>query len=157
MAEIDGEIFAEPRNESRSALARNAMADAGGPSTPPPPPPKLEELSHLSPQERARIFNQSRAAQQNFRQVAWRAAEKKSKNSGWFRYSQILAPLLPIPLGCYLLYKAIVSFNRTPPPIATDSETVLNRPLYAEPVYQRVSIAPSTIMRNMTPRGGWGS
>ena len=60
--------------------------------------------------------------------------------------------LMPIPIGCYLLYKAIKSFNRNPPPIATDSATVLSRPLYGEPVYQRVSFAPSTIMRNASPR-----
>ncbi len=78
----------------------------------------------------------------------------KGKQSRGFKYAQILAPLLPIPVGCFLLYKAIKSFNRSPPPIATDSQTLLERPLYAEPVYQRVSFAPSTFARNMTPRGG---
>ena len=75
------------------------------------------------------------------------------KQSNWFKYSQIIGPLLPIPVGCYLLYKAICSFNRNPPPIATDSATVMARPLYGEPVYQRISFAPSTIARNMTARG----
>ena len=75
------------------------------------------------------------------------------KQSSWFKYSQIIAPLLPIPVGCYLLYKAITSFNRTPPPIATDARTVLERPLYAEPVYQRVDFSRSTFARNMSPRG----
>lgn len=74
------------------------------------------------------------------------------KQSRWFKYSQVIAPLLPIPLGCYFLYKAIVSFNRNPPPIATDSKTVLSRPLYAEPVYQRVSFERSTFERNMRSR-----
>ena len=46
--------------------------------------------------------------------------------TGW-RWSQILGPLLPVPLGCYLLYKAIESFNRSPPPIADDTGTVLER------------------------------
>ena len=53
-----------------------------------------------------------------------------------FWYAQILGPMLPLPLGCWFLYKALKSFNRSPPPIATDSATVLARPLYAEPVYQ---------------------
>ena len=75
------------------------------------------------------------------------------KQSNWFKYSQIIGPLLPIPVGSYLLYKAICSFNRNPPPIATDSATVMARPLYGEPVYQRISFAPSTIARNMTARG----
>ena len=78
------------------------------------------------------------------------------KYSKWFKYSQVIGPLLPVPVGCYLLYKAICSFNRTPPPIATDSKTLLSRPLYGEPVYERISFAPSTIARNTTPRGGGG-
>ena len=78
----------------------------------------------------------------------------KHKSSNWFKWSQIIGPLLPVPVGCYLLYKAIKSFNRNPPPIATDSKTVLERPLYAEPVYQRVDFSPSTFIRNSTPRGG---
>ena len=53
-----------------------------------------------------------------------------------FKFTQIIVPLLPLPLGCWFLYKALKSFNRNPPPIATDSATVLARPLYAEPVYQ---------------------
>ena len=53
-----------------------------------------------------------------------------------FKATQIIVPLLPVPLGCWFLYKALKSFNRNPPPIATDSATVLQRPLYAEPVYQ---------------------
>ena len=92
-----------------------------------------------------------------------------------FRRLQIVMPLLPIPLGCYFLYKALASFNRNPPPIATDSQTVLSRPLYAEPVYkarrlpappymahatsttracasQSISYSPSAIARNMSPR-----
>ena len=70
-----------------------------------------------------------------------------------FRRLQVVMPLLPIPLGCYFLYKAIVSFNRNPPPIATDAKTVMSRPLYGEPIYQRVSFSPSTFARNMRPRG----
>ena len=86
----------------------------------------------------------------------------------------MIVPLLPLPLGCWFLYKAIKSFNRSPPPIATDSSTVLSRPLYAEPVYevrghpasapwprsqqrrmeQGISYKPSTFIRNATPRGG---
>ena len=58
-----------------------------------------------------------------------------SKKS-FFKWRQVIVPLLPVPLGCWFLYKALVSFNRNPPPIATDSATVLARPLYAEPVYQ---------------------
>ena len=50
--------------------------------------------------------------------------------------------------------KAISSFNRSPPPIATDSGKVLSRPLYPEPVYQKVSFAPSTFAKNMTSRSG---
>jgi hypothetical protein len=45
-------------------------------------------------------------------------------------------PLMPIPLGCFFLYKALKSFNRSPPPIATDARTVLSRPLHPEPVYK---------------------
>ena len=37
-----------------------------------------------------------------------------------FWYAQILGPMLPLPLGCWFLYKALKSFNRSPPPIATD-------------------------------------
>ena len=79
---------------------------------------------------------------------------EKHKQSRWFFWAQAVFGLAPIPIGCYLLYKAIKSFNRNPPPIATDSKTVLSRPLYQEPIYQKVSFAPSTIMRNATPRGG---
>ena len=75
-------------------------------------------------------------------------------NKGFFKWRQIIVPLLPVPLGCWFLYKALVSFNRNPPPIATDSATVLARPLYAEPVYQGISYKPSTFIRNATPRGG---
>ena len=96
----------------------------------------------------------------------------------WFKTAQVAMPLLPIPLGCYFLYKALKSFNRSPPPIATDSRSVLTRPLYGEPVYQvrvtaltssekhgcadrrgprclqGISFAPSTFSRNMSPRNG---
>ena len=91
--------------------------------------------------------------------VRWKPNLSKSgrRSSSWFKYSQIIGPLLPIPVGCYLLYKAIKSFNRNPPPIATDSKTVLERPLYGEPIYQRVSFAPSTIARNMSPRSAGGT
>ena len=91
--------------------------------------------------------------------VRWKPNLSKSgrRGSSWFKYSQIIGPLLPIPVGCYLLYKAIKSFNRNPPPIATDSKTVLERPLYGEPIYQRVSFAPSTIARNMSPRSAGGT
>lgn len=78
--------------------------------------------------------------------------KKKYKQSNWFKGAQMFFGLMPIPIGCYLLYKAIKSFNRSPPPIATDSATVLSRPLYGEPVYQRVSFAPSTFVANSTPR-----
>ena len=74
------------------------------------------------------------------------------KQSRWFKNAQIVAPLLPIPVGCYLLYKAIQSFNRSPPPIATDARSAIATPLYAEPRYERISFAPSTIARNMMPR-----
>eukprot|EP00966_Prymnesium_polylepis_P175423 4059581-Prymnesium_polylepis.1 len=40
-----------------------------------------------------------------------------------FKVMQVAMPMLPIPLGCYFLYKALKSFNRSPPPIATDSRT----------------------------------
>ena len=90
--------------------------------------------------------SQQQQQQQQHHRYTW-GKIKRHKPSKWFRYSQIIAPLLPIPVGCYLLYKAIVSFNRNPPPIATDSKTVLSRPLYQEPIYQRVSFAPSTIAR----------
>lgn len=86
--------------------------------------------------------------------LTWGKQQKgRYKQSPWFKRVQILAPLLPIPVGMFLLYKAIKSYNRSPPPIATDSENVLSRPLYAEPVYQRVSFHPSTIAQNLTPRG----
>ena len=78
------------------------------------------------------------------------------KQSKWFKWAQVIGPLLPVPLGCYFLYKAIQSFNRNPPPIATDSATVLSRPLYGEPVYQRVSFSPDTIRRNMQGRDQGG-
>lgn len=95
-----------------------------------------------------------------------------------FQWAQVIMPLVPIPLGGWFLYKALTSFNRSPPPIATDSKTVLSRPLYAEPVYkartaatplrnvcarcdclphsageQSISYSPTTIARNMTSRG----
>ena len=54
----------------------------------------------------------------------------------YFKVAQVVMPLMPIPVGCYFLYKALKSFNRSPPPIATDSRTVLTIPLYGEPVYQ---------------------
>lgn len=63
---------------------------------------------------------------------------------------QAMGPLLPIPLGCYFLYKAIKSFNRSPPPYHTD----MQRPLYPEPVYKGISFAPSTFASNMTSREG---
>jgi len=65
---------------------------------------------------------------------------------------QIIVPLIPVPIGCFFLYKAIKSFNRSPPPIATDSGTVLARPLYQEPIYTKIDFSPSTISRNMRPR-----
>ncbi len=50
---------------------------------------------------------------------------------------QVAVPLLPIPLGCWFLYKAIVSFNRSPPPYAiSDPKKVMEMPLHSEPVYQ---------------------
>ena len=64
------------------------------------------------------------------------SASSRMSKKGFFKWRQIIVPLLPVPLGCWFLYKALVSFNRNPPPIATDSATVLARPLYAEPVYQ---------------------
>ena len=70
-----------------------------------------------------------------------------------FQWAQVIMPLVPIPLGGWFLYKALTSFNRSPPPIATDSKTVLSRPLYAEPVYKSISYSPTTIARNMTSRG----
>jgi hypothetical protein len=76
------------------------------------------------------------------------------KYSSWFKKVMVAVPLLPIPIGCILLYKAISSLNRSPPPISSDPKTVLSRKLYAEPVYERISFAPSTIARNMSPRGG---
>eukprot|EP00326_Haptolina_ericina_P012654 CAMPEP_0181215798 /NCGR_PEP_ID=MMETSP1096-20121128/26215_1 /TAXON_ID=156174 ORGANISM="Chrysochromulina ericina, Strain CCMP281" /NCGR_SAMPLE_ID=MMETSP1096 /ASSEMBLY_ACC=CAM_ASM_000453 /LENGTH=79 /DNA_ID=CAMNT_0023307697 /DNA_START=114 /DNA_END=353 /DNA_ORIENTATION=- len=77
-----------------------------------------------------------------------------AKKGNFFRRAQVFVPLMPIPLGCFFLYKALKSFNRSPPPIATDARTVLSRPLHPEPVYKGISFAPSTIMRNATPRGG---
>ena len=68
-----------------------------------------------------------------------------------FWYAQILGPMLPLPLGCWFLYKALKSFNRSPPPIATDSATVLARPLYAEPVYQ--ARRPASTARSVHGRG----
>ena len=82
----------------------------------------------------------------------WQYGRGQHKQSNWFKYAQMVGPLLPIPLGCYFLYKAIVSFNRAPPPIARDPSKVLSQPLYAEPVYKQVSFAPSTILSNMSPR-----
>lgn len=57
-------------------------------------------------------------------------------SSARFRRIQIIMPLLPIPLGCYFLYKALKSFNRSPPPYATNARDVTRGPLYSEPVYQ---------------------
>ena len=88
----------------------------------------------------------------NFRKLP-NPAKSGYKQSRYFKWSQVIGPLLPIPVGCYLLYKAIVSYNRNPPPIATDSKTLMERPLYGEPIYQRVSFAPSTFARNSQPRG----
>ena len=76
----------------------------------------------------------------------------------WFKRAQVLAPLLPIPVGCYLLYKALVSLNRTPPPVyVADSRQMLSQPLYPEPHYQRVSFSADTIARNATSRGWTGT
>ena len=61
-------------------------------------------------------------------------------------------PLLPIPLGLFFLYKAIKSFNRSPPPYATDPAEVAKRPLYPEPVYQKIDFSPSTFRSNMMSR-----
>jgi hypothetical protein len=47
------------------------------------------------------------------------------------------------------LYKAIKSFNRSPPPIATDSKTTLERGLYQEPVYQGIDFSRQTFVKNM--------
>ena len=88
----------------------------------------------------------------NWKPTLGKGRHKQSYNK-WFKWSQIIGPLLPIPVGCYLLYKAIKSFNRNPPPIATDAKTVMSRPLYGEPIYQRVSFSASTFARNMRPRG----
>ena len=55
---------------------------------------------------------------------SWGKQKNKYKQSRWFKGSQMFFGLMPIPIGCYLLYKAIKSFNRNPPPIATDSATV---------------------------------
>lgn len=70
---------------------------------------------------------------------------------GW-HYRQVLIPLLPLPIGYYLLYKALEGYNRSPPPLAARASKVLDGPLYAEPVYQSISFSPSTIMANATPR-----
>merc|ERR1712127_136345 len=73
----------------------------------------------------------------------------KDKRLRW-KVIQAMGPLLPIPLGCYFLYKAIKSFNRSPPPYHTD----MQRPLYPEPVYKGISFAPSTFASNMMSREG---
>jgi len=70
--------------------------------------------------------------------------------SHW-KVAQIAAPLLPIPLGCWFLYKAILSFNRSPPPIAI-ADSKGDRPLYPEPVYQSFSFRPSTFAENASSR-----
>ncbi|KAL3925539.1 MAG: hypothetical protein SGPRY_003621, partial [Prymnesium sp.] len=67
-----------------------------------------------------------------------------TRRGGWpfyFKVAQVAGPLLPIPLGCYFLYKAIASFNRSPPPIATDAATAAKMPMYGEPIYQ-ASVEP---------------
>ena len=79
--------------------------------------------------------------------------KNRYKASGWFKYAQVIGPLLPIPVGCYLLYKALTSLQRSPPPNMRDPKDVLKSKLYQEPVYQRISFAPSTFMKNATPRG----
>ena len=49
--------------------------------------------------------------------LTWGKQQKgRYKQSPWFKRVQILAPLLPIPVGMFLLYKAIKSYNRSPPP-----------------------------------------
>ena len=68
-----------------------------------------------------------------------------------WKVAQVAAPLLPIPLGCWFLYKAILSFNRSPPPIATTAEEASHK-LYPEPVYQSFSFRPSTFAENASSR-----
>jgi hypothetical protein len=69
-----------------------------------------------------------------------------------WRAIQVVMPLLPLPLGCYFLYKAIKSFNRSPPPYSSDPDDVLKRPLYPEPIYQKIDFSPSTFRGNMMSR-----
>merc|ERR1712087_452039 len=78
-----------------------------------------------------------------------------SRRRSWTTWQvlQVAMPMLPVPLGCFFLYKALKSFNRSPPPIATDSGTVLSRPLYQEPVYQGIDFSPSKMARNARGRG----
>ena len=68
-----------------------------------------------------------------------------------WKVAQVAAPLLPIPLGCWFLYKAILSFNRSPPPIATTAEEASHK-LYPEPVYQSFSFRPSPFAENASSR-----
>lgn len=70
---------------------------------------------------------------------------------GW-HFRQVIIPMLPLPFGAWLLYKALSSYNMSPPPIASKASKVLKGPLYAEPVYQRIDFSPATIRSNATPR-----
>ena len=73
------------------------------------------------------------------------------KASGW-RTAQIAAPLIPIPIGCFLLYKALTSMMRSPPPRDRSPAQTLASPVYPEPVYQRMSFTPAAFIQNTTPR-----
>ncbi len=70
-------------------------------------------------------------------------------------WGQILGPLLPVPIGCWLLYKAIVSLNRSPPPMYRPAAEVAvpNQAMYPELTYRGIDFSPQTFARNATSRG----
>ena len=75
-----------------------------------------------------------------------------SANARWTRlqWMQVISPLSAIPIGCYFIYNAILSYNRSPPPLS--SNNIKNRKLYTEPVFQAISFAPSTFAANARSR-----
>lgn len=119
--------------------------------------PTAEEIYKRQQQEKLSPYQ--RQQQQQHQSKHWYQRTSFRKWS-WFQRAQVLGPMLPVPIGFFLLYKAYSTYFRSPPPLAVGNlaseEQLLNRPLYAEPVYQRVSFAPSTFVRNATPRGGGG-
>lgn len=67
-----------------------------------------------------------------------------------WKFLQVFMPMFPIPVGFFFLYKAITSYNRSPPPIASEAQKVFSSAIAPEPIYQHISFA--AIPDNTRPR-----